>query len=80
MSKAEILERFNDINFAYNNCTMHDSLSYVLDEFEQEIRNKTIDEFVNRLEKHQQENWVDNLEYGITWSDIEEIIKQMKEG
>ena len=49
MSKAEILERFNDINFAYNNCTMHDSLSYVLDEFEQEIRNKAIDEFAEQL-------------------------------
>lgn len=43
-------------------------------------RNNAIDEFVNRLEKHQQENWVDNLEYGITWSDIELIAKQMKEG
>lgn len=44
-----------------------------------EIRIKTIDEFVNRLEKHTQDNWVDHLEYGITWSDIELIAKQMKE-
>ena len=49
MSKAEILEYFNDINVAYNNCGMHDSLSNMLAEFEQEIRAKAIDEFAERL-------------------------------
>ena len=46
---------------------------------EQEIRNKAIDEFISRLEKHEQENWVDYQEYGITWSDIELVAEQMKE-
>ena len=45
-----------------------------------EIRNKTIDEFISRLEKHTQENWIDHQEYGITWSDIEMIAEQMKGG
>jgi NACalpha-BTF3-like transcription factor len=44
----------------------------------EQIRSKSIDEFVSRLEKHDQENWVDHQEYGITWSDIELIVEQMK--
>lgn len=47
---------------------------------EQEIRNKAIDEFIERLNKHEQENWIDHHEYGITWSDIERIAEQMKGG
>ena len=57
-------------------------LTYDIAEFErlniEEIRAKAIDEFVSRLEKHTQENWIDHQEYGITWSDIEQIAKQMK--
>lgn len=45
----------------------------------EEIRAEAIDEFVNALEKHQQENWIDNLEYGITFADIEEVAEQLKE-
>lgn len=41
---------------------------------------KAVDDFVEKLEKHQQENWIDNLEYGITFSDIEQIAEQLKEG
>ncbi len=41
---------------------------------------KAIDEFVSRLEKHEQENWIDHHEYGITWSDIEMIAEQLKGG
>lgn len=44
------------------------------------IRNKAIDDFVKKLEEHQQENWIDNLEYGITFSDIEQVAEQLKEG
>ena len=44
------------------------------------IRNKTIDEFIIRLEKHTQENWIDHQEYGITWADIEQVAEQMKGG
>ena len=42
--------------------------------------NKAIDDFVKALEKHQQENWVDNLEYGITFDDIEQVAEQLKAG
>lgn len=49
-----------------------------LDGHDKAIINATIDEFVSRLEKHEQENWVDHQEYGITWSDIELIAEQMK--
>lgn len=41
-------------------------------------RAKVLDEFEARLEKHQQDNWVDNLEYGITFADIDEVIEEMK--
>lgn len=47
-------------------------------EMNKNVRNKSIDEFVSRLEKHTQENWVDHQEYGITWSDIEKITEEMK--
>lgn len=57
-------------------------LTYDIAEFErldiEEIRAKAIDEFVDKLEKHEQENWIDHQEYGITWSDIEKIAEQMK--
>lgn len=42
--------------------------------------NKAIDDFVKKLEEHQQENWIDNLEYGITFSDIEQVAEQLKVG
>ena len=46
----------------------------------QEIRAKAIDEFISKLEKHTQENWIDHQEYGITWADIEQVAEQMKGG
>ena len=46
--------------------------------YEKEIRKKAIDEFAERLKKHEQENWIDHQEYGITWSDIEKIAEQMR--
>lgn len=49
-----------------------------LEKENKEIRSKTIDEFVERLEKHEQENWIDHQEYGITWSDIERIADEMR--
>lgn len=48
--------------------------------YDRGIRAKVIDEFVSRLEEHEQENWVDHQEYGITWSDIEMIAEQVKGG
>lgn len=41
-------------------------------------RNDAIEEFIEKLTKHEQENWIDHQEYGITWSDIEKIAKEMK--
>lgn len=49
-------------------------------EMARNVREKTIDEFVDRLEKYEQENWVSHLEYGINWSDIEHIVQEMKAG
>jgi hypothetical protein len=34
-------------------------------------------EFFSRLEELQRQNWIDSLEYGITWDDLEEIAKEM---
>ena len=48
-----------------------------LKEIKRREKNKAIDEFVSRLDKHKQ--WMDNLEYGITWDDIELVAKQIKE-
>ena len=42
--------------------------------------NKAIDDFVDSLDKHTQENWVEHQEYGMTWSDIERIAEQLKKG
>ena len=41
--------------------------------------NKAIDDFIKKLEEHEHKNWIDNLEYGITWSDIEQITEELKE-
>ena len=49
MRKEKILEFFNDINYAYNNSRMHESLSIMLDELDQESRNKAIDEFAEEF-------------------------------
>lgn len=35
MTKEDILKYFDDINFVYNDCSRHDSLSNMLDELEQ---------------------------------------------
>ena len=45
MKKGNIMEFFDDINVAYNNCGMHDSLSIMLDE----LILDTINEFEERL-------------------------------
>lgn len=40
--------------------------------------NKALDDFCKALEKNQQDNWTDNLEYGITFADVEKVINQLK--
>ena len=50
-----------------------------LKEIKRREKIKAIDEFIDRLDKHMQENWVSNLEYGITWDDIELIAEQIKQ-
>lgn len=41
---------------------------------------EAVDDFVNAVDKKQQEDWISNLEYGITFSDIEQIAEQLKVG
>lgn len=52
MTKAEILEYFEDINFAYNDCSRYDSLSNMLDELEQE-HYKDCEEAIKMLKEMQ---------------------------
>ena len=59
---------------------LYDAPEFDLKKNNTEIRNKAIDDFVKKLEEHQQENWIDNLEYGITFSDIEQVAEQLKKG
>lgn len=40
--------------------------------------NQALEDFYKALEKNQQDNWIDNLEYGITFADVEEVIRQLK--
>lgn len=49
-----------------------------LAEYRRKIRADAIDEFIKAMERHQQENWIDNLEYGITFADLEEVAEQLK--
>lgn len=55
-----------------------DKESMEIQECEMDKYNKVIDEFIERLEKHERDNWVDFRQYGITWADINMIAKQMK--
>ena len=45
MTKQEILDKFNDINFVYNDSSKHDTLSMMLDELlkEQEAKKFFVD-------------------------------------
>jgi hypothetical protein len=36
-----------------------------------------IRQFISRLQQHERDNWIDFQQYGITWSDIEKIAKEM---
>lgn len=40
--------------------------------------NKALDDFVVAIEKHQQENWISNLEYGLTFDDLESVKNELK--
>ena len=51
MTKEEILHTFKDINHAYNNCTMYDTLKRMLNELEEEY-----DEYDNRTLRIKLEN------------------------
>lgn len=55
------------------------ALQYDRNQYEKGYKD-AIDEFVSRLEKHTQENWINFQEYGITWTDIEQIAEQLKGG
>lgn len=45
---------------------------------ENDAYNQALEDFYKALEKKQQADWIDNLEYGITFADVEEVIKQLK--
>ena len=45
---------------------------------EAEIRAKAIKDFLDVLLEHETKNWVDHLEYGITWADLEFVAEQLK--
>lgn len=61
-------------NDCYNRMETQDAIARI----RADERAKVIDEFVNAIEEHQQKNWIDNLEYGITFADIEEVANQLK--
>ena len=42
-------------------------------------RADAINEFLEKIEEHQQNNWIDNLEYGITFADLENVAGKLKE-
>ena len=46
---------------------------------ESEIRAKAISDFLKALEELTRKNWIDHLEYGITWADLELVAEQLKE-
>ena len=46
---------------------------------EAEIRAKAISDFLKALEELTKKNWIDHLEYGITWADLESVAEQLKE-
>ena len=84
MSREELLGYVCFNNYV-NKCSGHNcedcesAINPLLDEYDRQIRAEAIDEFVKALEEHQQKNWIDNLEYGITFADIEEVAKQLEE-
>lgn len=38
---------------------------------------KALNDYVDELYKHEQKNWIDHLEYGITFEDIEEVKEKL---
>lgn len=42
------------------------------------VYNKALDDFIKAIEKQQQENWIGNLEYGITFDDLETVKNELK--
>lgn len=49
MVKSNLLNFLKDINFMYNDCGMHDSVSKMLEDFEAEIREKAYDRFLTEM-------------------------------
>ena len=45
--KAEILEVFKDINYAYNDCTRYDTLKRMLDELTADVRENVKGEWIS---------------------------------
>lgn len=84
MVKEDILLYFNDINQAYNNASMYDSLSKLLDEYANEVRADGIDDYRNALHRQVSKN-IEQFGFNnreMTNFDLEEIdtiAEQIKE-
>lgn len=81
--EADCLKMVQKCGFDVNKTELEKALSYDRNQYQKGYKDgyaDAIDEFVSRLEKHTQENWIDHQEYGITWSDIEMIAEQLKGG
>ena len=48
--KAEILEVFKDINYAYNDCTRYDTLKRMLDELTADVRENVKGEWIGEAD------------------------------
>lgn len=57
----------------------HAFCSVGLKKHDKEVYNRALEDLYKTLEKSQQDNWIDNLEYGIALLDVEEAINQLKE-
>jgi hypothetical protein len=74
--EAIILNEVRDVGVTVDKNELIKALQYDRSQYEKG-KSDGIKEFLQRLEKHQKENWIDNLEYGITWNDLEKIAKEM---
>jgi uncharacterized protein (UPF0305 family) len=74
--EAIILNAVRDVGVTIDKYELIKALQYDRNQYEKG-KSDSIKEFLQRLEKHQKENWIDNMEYGITWADLEEVAKEM---
>ena len=87
IDKGVLMEKLNVFNdrvhgnehFLYGIETAKELLEDTPTVTEAEIRAKAISDFLKALEELTKKNWIDHLEYGITWADLESVAEQLKE-